>query len=87
MIYDQLESNKLTFEANSVSCNLNKRFIALQSLCPQTIICLISFTTQPNSRAAGSFVVNSSKKCCECGITFPALRTVKGMYFKFGAFN
>lgn len=38
-------------------------------------MCLISFTTHPNSNAAGSFVVSSSKKCCECGMTFPAFRT------------
>lgn len=53
-------------------------YFTLQSECPQTIICRMSFTTQPNSNAAGSLVVGSSRKCWECGIIFPALRTRNG---------
>lgn len=52
-----------------------KNNITLQSECPQTITCLISLCTHPSSKAAGSHVVYSSRKCCECGIKFPAFRT------------
>jgi hypothetical protein len=52
----------------------------LQSECPHTIMCLMSFTIHPSSNAAGSFVVASSRKCCEWGIKLPALRTVTENY-------
>jgi hypothetical protein len=55
--------------------NLQWLTFTLQSECPQTIICLISFTIHPSSNAAGSVVVASSRKCCEWGIKLPALRT------------
>jgi hypothetical protein len=35
----------------------------------------MSLTTQPSSKAAGSLVVSSSKKCCEWGTMLPAFRT------------
>lgn len=47
----------------------------LQSEWPQTITCLMSLSTHPSSRAAGSHVVYSSRKCCECGIKLPAFLT------------
>lgn len=72
------EINKIhTFDANSSSRRAYNKFIALQSLWPQTIMCLISFTTQPSSKAAGSHIVNSSTKCCEWGIMLPAFLTGK----------
>lgn len=76
-VYINIMTYLLTWDANSLSCNLYNKFIALQSLWPQTIMCLMSFTIQPNSKAAGSFVVNSSKKCCEWGMRFPAFLTGK----------
>lgn len=47
----------------------------LQSEWPQTMMCLMSLCTHPSSRAAGSHVVYSSRKCCECGIKLPAFLT------------
>lgn len=64
-----------TLEAKSGSLSWYKRFIALQSLCPQTIMCLMSFTTHPSSRAAGSQLKYSSWKCWAWGIRLPAFRT------------
>lgn len=60
---------------SSLLFSLYNKFIALQSLCPHTIICLILFTIQPSSSAAGSQLVISSAKYWEWGITFPAFRT------------
>lgn len=56
-------------------CGTLGTILTLQSEWPQTIMCLIPLTTQLSSRAAGSLVVGSSRKCCECGIKLPALRT------------
>jgi hypothetical protein len=61
--------------------NLQWVTLTLQSECPQTITCLISFTIHPSSNAAGSVVVASSRKCCECGIKLPALRTATEKLF------
>lgn len=73
---DQIRSDyPLTVEANSGSRNWYRRFMALQSLCPQTTTWRMSFTIHPNSRAAGSQLKYSSWKWWEFGITFPAFRT------------
>lgn len=76
-----IDVSVLTNEENSASCNLCSKFIALQSLCPHTITCFMSFTMQPNSNAAGSLVVSSSMKCWECGMTLPAFRTRKVKHY------
>lgn len=60
---------------SSLLLSLYKRFIALQSLWPHTIMCLMSLMMQPSSSAAGSQLVISSTKYCEWGMTFPAFLT------------
>lgn len=65
------------YVAYSQSANLCmvQKYITLQSEWPQTMTCLMSLCTQASSRAAGSHVVYSSRKCCECGIKLPAFLT------------